>query len=280
MLNVIKMDFVRMCKSKMTWVLLLSTICTVLFLSYVIGMEQKEFQKQYEQSTTEEKAAIQAEYGDSLFVTEEKKVEYAVLLEDTISGGIMLIFVTIFAVLFANGEQKSGYIKNIAGQVSNRGNLVLSKLLCLTVFVVTLMSLIFLFVAIGGIVNFGGMHVTWNAQLVQYLLTQTLLHLAFGAGVLGLTVLTKNATASIVIGIVGAGGMFSLVYSFINKIVRNLSGNAEFFVSNYLPTGNIRELAPATLQSGEIVRSLVVVATFILVGTVLGMSVMKKRDIG
>ena len=55
-------------------------------------------------------------------------------------GKFYALFLVIFAVLFSTVDISSGYIKNIGGQVGNRGSLIFSRSIALSVFTVLTMT--------------------------------------------------------------------------------------------------------------------------------------------
>ena len=69
-------------------------------------------------------------------------------------GRFYALFLIIFAVMFSTADIKSGYIKNIGGQVPRRGVLVVSKAVALALFTVITLAGIFLFQAAANMVVF------------------------------------------------------------------------------------------------------------------------------
>ena len=76
----------------------------------------------------------------------EKVTVYDIFFANS-QGKLYALLLVIFTVLFSTADISSGYIKNIGGQVRNRGTLIFSRAIALAVFTVLTMAGAFLFQA-------------------------------------------------------------------------------------------------------------------------------------
>lgn len=58
------------------------------------------------------------------------------------------MFMIIFTILYSTADVTSGFVKNIAGQVKNRGLIVCAKAVCLFLYTVLTMMLFFIVQAV------------------------------------------------------------------------------------------------------------------------------------
>ena len=155
MINLIKMDLYRMVHSICTWVMLLVTVGIALFCVAMVNIDledmaenpqyseetsqmgivsfQIEVKTQDAQEETEETENSEEEQQIGLYADSDPGwIEGQILAGDLIStqleSGILTLLCVIFAAIFFNGDQRNGFLKNIAGQYPNRGILVISKM--------------------------------------------------------------------------------------------------------------------------------------------------------
>ena len=126
MLNLVKMDMYRLVRMKSFWIMIAVTVllaCLSVFLTdYALNLQND----------------VSMESGAIIFdmagmAGEITKIDVTDFVNTDLAGLNLLILCVIFGSLFVNGEQKNGFVKNIAGQLPNRGLLVLSKLVAVAV---------------------------------------------------------------------------------------------------------------------------------------------------
>ena len=66
-------------------------------------------------------------------------------------GGFYIMLVAIFATIFIGGDITSGFIKNYAGSVSNRGQIIAARVA--TILVQNLLTLAVMFVSLFSLLN-------------------------------------------------------------------------------------------------------------------------------
>lgn len=288
MLNIIKMDIFRMLKAKSTWIIIAISIVFVFIEVYSVSYNLSYYNDNpgamgqereiVEQNTDENGFQFGVAVGDDLEWYLQDEISSDEIFVQNSQSGIFLLLVAIFAVLFVNGEQRTGYIKNIAGQVSNRGNLVLSKMIsCLIfsamLFIAAYLSNLLISQILLGYVSLG----SFTDYLPIYAM-QLFLHFAYGASMILIAVLSRSLVASIAIGVMAPMGISSIICSFINMLLGKAGVSESFDISNFALTGNLNQLTIES-SSGDFARAIIVSAAFLITSTALSMYIFKKRDI-
>lgn len=128
MLNIIKMDLYRMLKTKsmyVIWIVLAAILLITTSLcktDYELSTE-KDAMKQ-EQVTEPTVDNINVGMMVTLPTEPGEKVTVYDIFFANSQGKLYALLLVIFTVLFSTADISSGYIKNIGGQVRNRGTLI------------------------------------------------------------------------------------------------------------------------------------------------------------
>ncbi len=195
------------------------------------------------------------------------------------AGQILALLCAIFPPIFVNGEQKNGYIKNIAGQLHNRGMLVLSKLAAVAVQVLIIFAVFIFSGAIMGKIRWGDRLVFESvSDFAKIFGIHYLLHFAFASLVTALTILTRGSAFSMTFGILCSTGITSLLYVFTDILLHKCGVSEEFTISKYFIENCIAIVSP-DLSGGDLARVIIVGAVFLVISTLISMTVMQKRDI-
>ena len=172
---------------------------------------------------------------------------------------IALIVVLISAVTFSYADIANGYIKNIAGQVSNKGDTAISKFIVLGVH-----NFIFMTVAMLGRVIIalctGGMQVEWVKipLAIGTFAVKWLLLISLSTILLFMSTGLKNKTLASVVGVILGSGSLMLMHLMIDGTVERF---IHVDISKYDPSMLIQE---ANIIFGNaIVVALVVIAIFL-----------------
>lgn len=280
MINLIKMDLYRLVHSVSFWIMIAVTVALAVFST---GMTKYDLD-------------LVAEEGESSLRPEEDTQMFGVVVETNyewldgeigfdelvsvdLASSLVLILPVIFIPLFVNGEQKNGFVKNIAGQLPNRGMLAVSKLFAAAVQVFVIFVIYCLSVAAAGRFYFGERFVIGSVTDFLFIFVlHYLLHVSFGAVVLMLTVVLKNSAFSMVFGILCCCGISMLAYNLINIAVHFISKVSEFDISKYMIETNI-ECVRSGLGQSDLFRIILVGFGFLAASAMASAAVMQKRDI-
>ena len=192
-------------------------------------------------------------------------------------GRFYALFLIIFAVMFSTADIKSGYIKNIGGQVPRRGVLVVSKAVALALFTVITLAGIFLFQAAANMVVFKS--VVWGdwKVIIPYFLTQLVLNYAFVLICVAMAVIIKNNVVSMTLSVCLTMNMMSIIYDLISYAIYKI-GIHNFDIYKYTITGKMTML-PMNVSTNDVVSSMCVAAAFIVIMLTLSSYIFQKRDI-
>ena len=314
MLNMIKMDVYRMFRTKsmyVIWIILLASALITSFLSKIdYDAANKEWEKQQavesqadtdtdmqaadvvnaqdieqQQAADSNKEQLSQQNTDNVNIgmsvelpTEPgKKVTVMDVFFSNAQGKFYALFLVIFAVMFATADIKSGYIKNIGGQVSQRGMLIVSRAVALALFTAITFAGIFVFQAAANMLAFKC--VVWGnwKEIIPYFLTELTLHYAFVLICMAIAVIIKNNVISMTLSVCLTMNIMSIVYAFIDYVV-NRKGLHNFSIYKYTVTGRMAML-PMNAGRDDVVSSMCVAAAFIIIMLSLSSYIFQKRDI-
>ena len=314
MLNMIKMDVYRMFRTKsmyVIWIILLASALLTSFLSKIdYDAVNKEWEKQQavesqadtdtdmqaadvvnaqdieqQQAVDSNKEQLSQQNTDNVNLgmsvelpTEPgKKVTVMDVFFSNAQGKFYALFLVIFAVMFSTADIKSGYIKNIGGQVSQRGMLIVSRAVALALFTAITFAGIFVFQAAANMLAFKC--VVWGdwKEIIPYFLTELMLHYAFVLICTAIAVIIKNNVISMTLSVCLTMNIMSIVYALIDY-VGNRVGLHNFNIYKYTVTGKMAML-PMNAGREDIISSMCVAAVFIIIMLSLSSYIFQKRDI-
>lgn len=279
MLNLLKMDLYRLFRSTTTWIMFLVTIGMVVFAVSmtkfdVSNMEPGESSVTKEIGTQISEEEISVNFGITAETLPEwatGEVDFADLLSTQIGSGLFLIVVSIFVTIFVCAEQKNGYIKNIAGQFSNRAVLVLSKTIAVGIQVLAMFAVMTVAMLVTGKICFGSALVLESVgELLKVLGGQFVLHFAFAGFILCLSILFHSSALSMTIGILISCKITTLLYALAERL--------KLDVTRYAVEINVTRFSQIT-DGKEILVMMVSAAVLFAVTVGLASVVMQKRDV-
>lgn len=258
--NLIKMDFYRMFRSK---AFIISNI--VIFGINIIGklLELLLFNLAKGLVDESEQAEMVFDYTENL----------SSVFINPLWLSMMIIVILISAVTFSYADIANGFIKNIAGQVNQKGLTVISKFLVLCVH-----NLVFLCVGvIGKVVSqfiIGGNFKIDTADMpiaIATFLCKWLLLQALCAIILFVSTGLKNKTLASVIGVILGSGSLMILHLMIDSQVEQF---LKINLSEYDPSSLIQGGA-GFMFANAIGVSLVVIAVFLP----LTVTIFNKSDV-
>ena len=286
MLNLIKMDLHRLFRIKSFWIMIAVTVFVSLFSVYMTHYDATTHTDTVVDMTDMSVSEVPPEEADVVFgiYVDTKsewadKIDFTDLLNSNIAGNMLAILCAIFPPIFVNGEQKNGYIKNIAGQLNNRGMLVLSKLVAVAVQVLIIFAVFIFSAAVMGKICWGDKLVFESvSDFAKVFGIHYLLHFSFASLVTALTILVRGSGLGMTFGILCSTGITSLLYAFADILIHKCGVSEEFTISKYVIEGCISIVTP-DLSGGDLGRVITVGAVFLVASTLLSMTVMQKCDI-
>lgn len=188
------------------------------------------------------------------------------------------LFVSCMIVAsFIGAEQSCGYVKNIAGQLSNRGMAVVSKFIVTCLVQLAVLLIYTIITSLCAFLFFSSYIKAYSiGALVEGLLLRLLIFCAIDAIVLFFCTLTKSNAIAMVIGAILGIGVTGLVYLAISSLLSMV--NISFNVADIMPDG-INGLISVSNLGNIWIKAIIVPVVFItgfLIGAIM---LFKKRDV-
>ena len=281
MLNMIKMDLYRMFRTKslyVIWIVLAAIllITTSLCKTDYELLTEKDAMKQ-EQVTEPTVDNINVGMMVTLPTEPGEKVTVYDIFFANSQGKLYALLLVIFTVLFSTADISSGYIKNIGGQVGNRGSLIFSRSIALSVFTVLTMAGAFLFQAAANGIFFGELEWGNTKAILSYFVTELALHYALVLICMAIAIILKNNVISMVIAVCLSMNVMTIVYGVINSAIQKI-GIQNFQIYKYTITGKL-SLLPMNPSGNECLAAFGVAIVFIVMMISVSSVVFQKRDI-
>lgn len=284
MLNYIKMDLYRMFRMKsflvIGFVLIMGTFFTTSMsvLDYNAMKEETEKNLQsYEQEMQSDEEPVNLGMDVTLPTRPGQMVTVYDQIYANLHGKFIALFMVIFAVLFSASDLSSGYIKNIGGQMKNRGSLILSKAAALFVYTVLTMLFYLIVQTAAQAICFRNLEMGPLKGLMIYLSVQALLHYALLLICMAVTVITRNKVFSMAFAVLVCMNVMIILYSTIDKVIEKL-GIENFNLIRYTVTGRMSLLSMSPSAEG-CERAVLTAVLFGLAVTALSSRIFRKRDI-
>lgn len=281
MLNIIKMDLYRMLKTKsmyVIWIVLAAILLITTFLcktDYEL-LTEKDAMKQ-EQVTEPTVDNINVGMMVTLPTEPGEKVTVYDIFFANSQGKLYALLLVIFTVLFSTADISSGYIKNIGGQVGNRGSLIFSRSITLSVFTVLTMTGAFLFQAAANCIVFGKLEWGNTKAILSYFVAELALHYALVLICMAIAIILKNNVISMVIAVCLTMNVMTIVYGVVNSAIQKI-GIQNFQIYKYTITGKL-SLLPMNPSGNECLAAFGVAMVFIVIMISVSSVVFQKRDI-
>lgn len=209
-----------------------------------------------------------------------------VVLSDSVSSpfyiSMLVVLMFVSMVVFSYADIAGGFIKNIAGQLPNKSNLIFSKFIVIGVHNL-------LFIAVGSLTNTIGALITTSTGMAQFaytgdipaalltLLLKWMLSMAVASILLFVTNGIKNKVLGSVIGVIVGTGSLGLAYMGLSTAVDNIFHTENFNLAMYMPDSlmNSVNVAANTAVINAVIVSVVCTAIFLT----LTVKVFNSRDV-
>lgn len=190
---------------------------------------------------------------------------------------MLMLFTFVSLVSFLYLDFNNGYIKNLAGQVPNRGYIVFSKFIAVAVH-----NLIYFLVAvltcfISGLITGINMDIQNLGAGIATFFIKWLLSLGIGAILMFFAVGLKSKSFALILGVMIPVGAFSLIYMGIDTAVKNFLKIKGFALGNFMPDSLIGSVnaVKGTLLANGIISAVVCIVLFYILTYIT----FNKRDI-
>lgn len=194
-------------------------------------------------------------------------------------GVLSLLISTVLTAIFVNSEQESGYIKNIAGQLPDRGIMIVSKIYAIAVINLVIFVLYTAVSSLSGLLFFQSVLKSGSiTPLLITLATKFLLYMAIDTVILFICTLTKSKALSVAIGVIFGIGISGFAFSIINSVLNLVFKTSDINLAIFTPDG-MNSLLNINSELDIIVKAIIVAVIYIAGFMLVSSFVMKKRDI-
>ena len=215
--------------------------------------------------------------------TELTKVDLSDLITTPFVGSLFVIALFVSLINFSFADIANGYIKNIAGQVRHRRDVVVSKFV-----VIGLHNIIFMLVGVLShilgyvILKFtGAVELRIDENIVAAIVTLILkwmLVMSISAILMFFTNGIRNKTLAVVTGVIIGTGALGLAYVGLNVAVNNIFKMDNFDIADFMPDSLMKSIDYAGANLAFINAIVVsIVVTLVFMG--LTIKVFNSRDV-
>lgn len=288
MFNIIKTELYRLVRMNSFYIMIFVSFGLAFLLMWLLTFDMTYMETEFEKTdsgivaVTETDDESSAEIGISMEADEswiDNDITLSSYLAAVTQSGVLLILLSIFSSMYVYAEQKTGYIKNIAGQLSFKGILGISKLAGIAVQVLTVSASFIAGTVIAGKIIFGDKFIVGDVSLLMTLIgIELLLHFAYASLVSMMCILARSSAFSMTAGILMTSGMPIFIYSGINYLLHKTSLFKNANVSKLGLDTQIFNIA-ASIESGELARPVITGIVYIVISAVISAVVMQKREI-
>lgn len=281
MLNLMKMEFTRIFKSKYAYIIFFATILTffvaVALVDYtsknIDNLEQNIVQTS-DDNTNGVKVDINKKQAEELTDSGED------FIISSFSQSTYLIFLIMFGTLFFSNPYAHGFIKNFLGMGKNKGTYVLAS------FVIGSLFVLFSFALGAGILTFsvpfinnGMLKISDYGRLVKILFVELASHISYLAVILLAATITRSTTKTLMFTFLYPTIFFNFLRGIGDKFLSmfiDLPDN--FSVANFVNIGNIFSTNFSS-SSSDLTRSLLVAIFIGAISLALSYVIINKKDL-
>lgn len=297
MVNLIKSELYRLFKSNCTYVILILVAVFSVFNVFIYKeteniladsassvAESQDSNDSFQITDNDGEVIVGGEIGFQAFSGEKwYDSEYSLtavdFVKENVAGGFVLLLFTIFAVIFINGEIKSGYVKGILSYVGKRRRLAFANMAAAAVMLIIIFIVNFAASSISAMILFKGIKLGFTGDFLIYQLVELLLHMAYIALLMFLTYLVRSTAFSMTIGICTAAGLGTVVTNLLTILAQKLfNAGADFSITKYTITHNIMTLQ-SDFSGSELTAPIIVGAVWAVVCIGFACAVLEKKDL-
>lgn len=191
-----------------------------------------------------------------------------------IQSKILLMFQTVFIVMYIGDELKSSFLKNINQVFPKKIELTLGKVAIICVYTLAIFITSFIIMSLSFYFMEGYLKFTEIGIFIKYILTEYLLYITYSIVIMFLAYLIRNSAVTLIIGLLESAGILQI----IDTIFHQISGNLSFSIMNYLISGNIVLLSIDSSDSIYL-RVTLLSIIYLIIMIILNTMILSKRDI-
>lgn len=191
-----------------------------------------------------------------------------------IQSKILLMFQTIFIVIYIGDELKSSFLKNINQNFPKKIELILGKVIIICIYTFAIFITSFIIMSLSFYIMEGYLKFTDIGIFIKYILAEYLLYITYSIVIMFLAYLIRNSAVTLIIGLLESAGILQI----IDTIIHQISGNFSSSIMKYLISGNIVLLSIDSSDSIYL-RVAILSIIYLVIMIILNTVILSKRDI-
>lgn len=191
-----------------------------------------------------------------------------------IQSKILLMFQTVFIVMYIGDELKSSFLKNINQVFPKKIELILGKVAIICVYTLAIFITNFIIMSLSFYFMEGYLKFTEIGIFIKYILTEYLLYITYSIIIMFLAYLIRNSAVTLIIGLLESAGILQI----FDTIIHQISGNVSSSIMKYLISGNIVLLSIDSSDSIYL-RVTLLSIIYLVIMIILNTMILSKRDI-
>lgn len=191
-----------------------------------------------------------------------------------IQSKILLMFQTVFIVMYIGDELKSSFLKNINQVFPKKLELTLGKVAIICVYTLAIFITSFIIMSLSFYFMEGYLKFTEIGIFIKYILTEYLLYITYSIIIMFLAYLIRNSAVTLIIGLLESAGILQI----FDTIIHQISGNFSSSIMKYLISGNI-VLLSINSSSSIYLRVAILSIVYLVIMIILNTVILSKRDI-
>ena len=191
-----------------------------------------------------------------------------------IQSKILLMFQTIFIVMYIGDELKSSFLKNINQVFPRKIDLILGKVIIICIYTLAIFIASFIIMSLSFYIMEGYLKFTETGIFIKYILAEYLLYITYSIVIMFLAYLIRNSAVTLIIGLLESAGILQI----FDTIIHQISGNFSSSIMKYLISGNI-VLLSINSSSSIYLRVVILSIVYLVIMIILNTVILSKRDI-
>ena len=191
-----------------------------------------------------------------------------------IQSKILLMFQTIFIVMYIGDELKSSFLKNINQNFPKKIELILGKVIIICIYTFAIFITSFIIMSLSFYIMEGYLKFTETGIFIKYILAEYLLYITYSIVIMFLAYLIRNSAVTLIIGLLESAGILQI----FDTIIHQISGNFSSSIMKYLISGNI-VLLSINSSSSIYLRVAILSIVYLVIMIILNTMILSKRDI-
>lgn len=191
-----------------------------------------------------------------------------------IQSKILLMFQTIFIVMYIGDELKSSFLKNINQVFPRKIDLILGKVIIICIYTLAIFIASFIIMSLSFYIMEGYLKFTEIGIFIKYILAEYLLYITYSIVIMFLAYLIRNSAVTLIIGLLESAGILQI----FDTIIHQISGNFSSSIMKYLISGNI-VLLSINSSSSIYLRVAILSIIYLVIMIILNTVILSKRDI-